>query len=205
MARRVICIARSLYATGEEIGRLVARDLGFRYADEEIIIKAAERAGVSPSDVAQLENPPSLIARILESMARTPVDPEGLSRYACFSIDTSPAFESLIAQVIRETANEGNVVIVAHGASIPLAGTAGLLRVLVTASPDVRAQRLMRNTDLDQRHAKRAIRESDRKRREYLQRFYGVGRELPTHYDLVVNTDVLTPAHAARLIVTAAK
>ena len=41
---------------------------------------------------------------------------------------------------------------------------------------------------------------SHRQRLEYLRRFYGVGHELPTLYDLVVNTDVLT----VKFIVSAA-
>jgi hypothetical protein len=44
MACRVICISRSLGAGGEEIGRTVAKELGLRYADEEIITTAAEKA-----------------------------------------------------------------------------------------------------------------------------------------------------------------
>jgi hypothetical protein len=44
MACRVICISRSLGVGGEEIGRTVAKELGFRYADEEIITTAAEKA-----------------------------------------------------------------------------------------------------------------------------------------------------------------
>ena len=39
---------------------------------------------------------------------------------------------------------------------------------------------------------------------DYIKRFYGISSELPTHYDLVVNTDRLAPQAAARLIVHAA-
>ena len=205
MSCRVICISRSLGAGGEEIGRMVAKELGFRYADEEIIIKAAEKAGVSPETVAQAESTPSLIARILESMARTPPTPEGWSGAAILPSNTTLDYGSLIEKVVRETANEDDVVIVAHGASIPLGDLSGVLRVLVTASPQVRTERLARESKLDEQAAKKAVAESDRQRREYLRRFHDVRRELPTHYDLVVNTDVLTVPLAAQLIVSAAK
>ncbi len=184
---------------------MVAKELGFRYADEEIIIKAAEKAGVSPETVAQAERTPSLIARVLESMARTPPSPEGWSGAAILPPDTTLDYESLIEKVVRETANEGDVVIVAHGAGVPLADTEGLLRVLVTASPEVRVKRHGSDSGLEESAAKKAIEESDRQRREYLKRFYEVGRELPTHYDLVVNTDALTVPLAAQLVVSAAK
>ncbi len=106
---------------------------------------------------------------------------------------------------MRETANEGSVVIVAHAASIPLGDLTGVLRVLVTASPAVRAERLVSQANLDEQAAKKAVEESDHQRREYLRRFYKVRQEFPTQYDLVVNTDSLASPLAARLIVSAAK
>ena len=111
----------------------------------------------------------------------------------------------MIERVIRETSQEGNCVIVAHGAGICLAGLSGLLRVLVTASPGARAQRLVQETNLSERQAKKAIRDSDRQRRDYLRRLYDVRQELPTHYDMVLNTDVLRVPLAAELVLGAAR
>ena len=204
MACRVITVSRSMGAGGEEIARDVAKGLGFRYTDEQIVIRAAEEAGVSPESAAQAERTPGLVTRVLESLATIPIEPVW-SSYRALASQAEPAYEGLFEAVIRETANAGNVVIVSHGASIPLAGISGLLRVLVTASERVRAERLAREADLGASEAKKAIAESDRQRKEYLRRFYNVGQELPTHYDLVINTDVLTVPLATRLIVSAAK
>ncbi len=205
MSSKVVCISRSLGSGGEEVGRIVAGKLGFRYADEEIIVRAAEKAGVSPKTVAQAEHTPRLIERILESIARTPPDPEGWAGAAIVAPADRSSYEGLIERVIRETAQDGDVVIVAHGASVPLADTEGLLRVLVTASPEVRIKRHASDAGVEESAAKKAIEESDRQRREYLKRFYEVGRELPPHYDLVVTTDALSVPLAAQLIVSAAK
>jgi cytidylate kinase len=205
MKCRVICISRSLGAGGEEIGRMLTKELGFRYADEEIIVRAAQKAGVSPDTVADVERTPRLIERILESMARTPPDPEGWSGAALITSTDRSVYEGLIERVIRETASEGDVVIVAHGASVPLAGTEGVLRALVTGSPEARVRRVVEKGGLGESAAKKAVAESDRQRKDYLRRFYGIGTELPTHYDLVVNTDVLPLPLAAKLIASAAK
>jgi cytidylate kinase len=206
MGYRVVCISRSLAAGGEEVGRSVAKELGFRYADEEIIVKAAEAAGASPELVAEAEHTSGLIDRILESMARTPIaDPGDMSASAVLLAPPQSSYEGLIERMVRETANEGNVVIVAHGAAIPLGGESGLLRVFITASPRVRAERLSIEANLSASEARKAVADSDRQRREFLRRFYNVRQELPTHYDLVINTDVLTPPQAARLVVSAAK
>jgi cytidylate kinase len=117
----------------------------------------------------------------------------------------SATYRRLIQQVIYETAERGNVVIVAHAAGFHLAGMKGLLRVFVTASTDVRVERLRQVTKLDAQDAEKAIEKDDNARQAYLRRFYDIRQELPTHYDLVVNTDVITTSVATRLIVSAAK
>ena len=204
MSCTVVCISRAVGAGGEEIGRIVAAEFGFRYADEEIIVRAAQEAGVSPETVAQVERTPGLLERILESMARTPLAAEGLSSVAPPEPLVTPKYEGLIERIIRDIADQDNVVIVAHGASLPLADKRGVLRVLITGSVEVRAERLAQKADLYD-WARKMIRESDRQRQRYLRRFYDVERELPTHYDLVVNTDVLSPQLAAQLVATAVK
>jgi cytidylate kinase len=202
MSCNIISISRALAAGGEEIGREVAANLGFRFVDDEIVTRAAELAGVSPQTIESVERTPPLIDRILSHIGSIPAEAPG---YLPAPVHPSPAFESLIEQVIRQTADQGDVVIVAHGASIPLAGTPGLLRVLITASPEGRAARLSQSPGMDERKAKKAIADSDRERANYLRRFYNVRAELPTHYDIVLNTDVVSLPTAAALIVSAAK
>jgi cytidylate kinase len=48
------------------------------------------------------------------------------------------------------------------------------------------------------------VKQSDSARRDYLKRFYDIGDELPTHYDVVVNTDALSAEQAAELVSVAA-
>jgi cytidylate kinase len=200
--KRVIAISRAIGAGGEETGRIVASQLGLRYADEEIIVRAAEKAGVSPAQMADAETTPGLVGRILDALARTPPVTDTMT--VPVVEDPAAAYEELIEQVIRDTAAQGNVVIVGHGASVPLAGTEGLLRVLITAPSAVRTGRLAAADSMDSEKAARAVKHSDGQRRSYLRRFYGVDEEEETHYDLVVNTENLTFEDAAKLIVTAA-
>jgi cytidylate kinase len=175
MSRNVICISRTLGAAGEELGKVVADKLSFRYVDEEIVVRAAEVAGVSPQTIAESER-----------------------------FDGGETYSESIEQVIRQTAEQGDVVIVAHGASIPLAGRPRVLRVFVTASPESRARRLADVDAIDAAAAHKAIDESDNARARYLERFYDVEKERPTDYDVTVNTDTMTIANAARLVVQAA-
>ena len=185
-----VCISRAIGAGGEEVGRLVADALGFRYLDEEIVLAAAEKEGLDPEQLARVE-------RRRKGLSRLEVD-----------IVTGGAFDeiqrSLIREAIQQTAAAGKVVIVAHAASIALAGDDHVLRVLVTASPDVRAGRLLQTEQLEEHEAIKRIDRSDKERAAYIKRFYGVDRELPSHYDLVVSTDRLSSSDACTLVLDAA-
>lgn len=204
MARSIVCISRSAGAGGEEVAKLVAEQLGFRYVDDEIVQRAAEIAGVSPEQVIEAEHSRPLIARVMEALATAPMVSEG--GYVAVPISNPTAsYSHLIEHVIRETAEGKHVVIVAHGASHALGGRPEVLRVLVTASPQTRAARLSRESDIDEKAATKSVDESDKERARYLDRFYKVKQELPVHYDLTLNTDLVTPAIAAALIATAAR
>src|SRR5438309_7771664 len=203
MNATVIAISRALGAGGEEVGRNVAARLGFRFVDDEIVARAAAKAGVDSQTMEKVERSPSLIERILKHMGTAAVDP-GFGASAAPVLNVSDSYENLIAEVIHETARAGNVVILAHGASIPLAGMPGLLRVLITGSPAARAARIAAAAGIEPSKAAKQVEDSDRQRRDFLQRFYEVRQELPTHYDLVVNTDQIALDRATDLIAGAA-
>ncbi len=211
MPVRVISITRSLASGDKDIGRIVANQLEFSYLDNEIVQLAAEKAGVLPEEVDRVEHTKSLLARIHEalgspSLSVTPTHPlASMSQEQLISPPPSVSNRQLIQRVIFEVAEKGNVVIAAHASGFHLAGMEGLLRVFVTASVDVRVERLRQMTKLNAQDARRAIEKDDKGRQSYLTRFYDIRQELPTHYDLVVHTDMISPSAAAHLIVTGAK
>jgi cytidylate kinase len=199
-----VCISRSTGAGGEEVGRLVAERLGFLYVDDEIVARAAAKGGILSEEVADEERRKSLAARVLEAMAQGSIDLGGTIPLRTGEVLSSDEIRALIRETIEQTAARGNAVIVAHAASYAVTPGPEALRVLVTASPHTRAARVGEAEGLEQARAVRAVKESDAARRDYLRRFYDVGEELPTHYDLVVNTDVLSVEQAAELVSAAA-
>jgi cytidylate kinase len=200
----VVCISEETGAEGETVGRLVAQRLGLRYVDEEIVARAADRGGVEIQAVASAEEKRSRLTRVLELLSDVgPASGILVGEPTPVRTARDERHRELIRDVVEQVAGEGNAVIVAHAASIAVAGHAGTLRVLVTASPEVRARRLAESEGEDR--AVKLVRENDAARASYLKRFYDVDRELPTHYDLVVNTDVLEPEQAAEIVAHAAR
>ena len=156
---------------------MLADQLDFRYVDDEIVVTAADAANAYPEAVSQAE-------------ARHP----GRWLEIDFNrLELTESVRELIRQAIVTTADEGNAVIVAHAASFALTDRESVFRVRVTASTETRVRRLGEIDGLDDKEAAKRVKDSDKNLKAYLKHFYGVGNEHPTHYDLVVNTDRLSP------------
>jgi cytidylate kinase len=206
MTRTVICVSHATGAGGTDLGRLVADKLGFRLIDEEIVARAAESQDVHVDDLADVERRKSLLTRILSEAAIGAAmgAPGAAMIYTPEPQPDKNSLRALIRQAINETADEGNVVIVSHAASYAIANRENVLRVLVTASPETRIRRIVDANGLDEKQATKSIGTNDAGRADYLKRFYGIARELPTHYDLVINTDRIPADQWSELVVNAA-
>ena len=173
---------------------------------------AAARENLDPKVIQDVESRQSFMSRLLDSLERgaalDALDPEGLPHpdvvEAALELSKQD-HRALIREVIAETADQGEVVIVAHAASMALAGRDSVLRVLVTASTETRAGRLAKAGRLSDADAAKLVRETDRARVDYFKRFYRISHEEPTHYDLVINTDVLTVDQTVGIIASAAE
>ena len=203
VAYKVVCVSSTDGAGAADVARLISQALGYRLIDEEIIASAAVEAGVDQEVVADVERRKSILGRLIEGMAAggavaAPIPPEMIP-------PASDELRNAIRAAIDERASEGEVVLVAHAASFALAGRDDVLRVLVTASEDKRKERLASERGVDEAKAATLLKRSDAGRSDYLKRFYGIGEEKPSHYDLVINTDKFTADEAARMIVGAAQ
>ncbi len=199
-----VCISSQDGAGAAEASRLVADTLGFRLIDEDIVADAALRAGVEKDVMADVERRKSAMVRLMESLGPTAMSgPAMMMLPDDVPLERRPSDElrAAIRTAIEETAGGGNVVIAAHAASLALSGRDDVLRVLITASVKTRQRRVAESLEVDEKEAARMVKRSDAGRADYIKRFYGIAAEQPTHYDLVISTDRLTPRAAAQVIV----
>jgi cytidylate kinase len=191
---------------GEDVGRILAERLGYLYADGDVIVRAAARGGIDVERVVDEEKRKSLVAGLLTGLAAAGGSVDAMTGVHSLGVD-EPGGETVrafIREAIGEIAEHGKAVIVAHAASFAVGSRPDVLRVLITAPQENRSERVAAADGLSAQEAVKAVRRSDADRADYLKRFYGVAAELPIHYDLVVNTDTISPEQAADLIVQAA-
>ncbi len=196
---------------------MVGAALGFHVISEEITARAAAAAGVDQRAVEDVEQRKTTRAKILDLLAISGAANAGfllvpdaqlteeiLSSNPGARSQPSDELRRLIRSAIEEFVAAGNVVILAHAASQLLAGRDHVFRVLVTASPGTRSERLAESLEIPAKQADTLVKNGDAGRADYLKRFYGVERELPTQYDLVINTDKLSPEEGAAAVVSLA-
>ncbi|MFN0149026.1 MAG: AAA family ATPase [Dehalococcoidia bacterium] len=208
MNTRVISVTRQVGVAGDDVAHAVAKALNFRTIDYQVIQRAAEEAGVSPETVSEAEHSPSLMTRILESLARNPsmpvtawADPMPLAGTPLY---TSTDYRKFVEDVIRDIADQGSCVVVGHASGVILRGRLDTLRVLITGSTPLRVRRIMVGMGADEKTALRTCEKTDAERIDYFARFYDSGFLTPCSYDLCINTDHLNPEQAADLVLRAA-
>jgi len=112
----VITISRQFGAAGKTIGRRVADTLGYYYADEDIIDRAAVEVSVSPDGKKILETEPSdKVKRFISKL-----NPFGTSLMELNLSDKERYIDGfkyveLLNLIIPKIAKDGNAVIVGRG------------------------------------------------------------------------------------------
>jgi cytidylate kinase len=197
MGYRAIALSQVDGAGGEFIGRDLARKLGFGYLNEAIVAQVAKDHGVDQAVVAGAERRKSFFTRVAEMAARGAVD---VAPDPSLYVDQTDTVLALIRDAVRDAADRGSVVLVAHAACYACAGRPDVLRVCVTAPLPARASRVASAFGVSDEEAAKSLRRSDAGRASYLKRVYSVGQESPTDYDVVLNTERLAPDAAAGLI-----
>jgi len=186
----IVTISHEIGAGGPEIGQQLADRLGSRYVDHELISNAATRYGLLEEKLSHLdESKPSLFER--------------------FDAETR-RYITVIQTALYDFAEQDNVVLMGRGGQWLLRGIPHVLRVRVMAPFDVRVKRLAKKLagpmgeQTNPRTVTELVRRDDAEKAGRMRYLYEVSITDPSLYDLVINTDALSPEHAAGVIVHAA-
>jgi cytidylate kinase len=192
----VITIGRQFGAGGSTVGEMLARELKTDLLESKLIDEVARRLELPKEEVeAADEQPGSLLSRLLIALGSASGEPMIPPEAAAWTppnadpvFDTRLAVLQLTQQVIREAARGGNVVIVGRGAAYLLSDLEGALHVFLEASVPIRIKTLMQRFEISEEEARRRVKHTDENRTAYVKQVYGHDRNLPGHYDLVLNT-----------------
>ena len=186
MAVRVITVAREFCSGGAVIARLLADRLGWRLLDRELLEEVARAANVDPQVAAEFDErcDPWFRGLVRSLWHGSGEWPSGVTDADLLD---AKALASLERQVIEEAARQGNCVIVGRGAQCILCRRPEVFHVFVYAPRELRARRVADRSG-DRPDMDVFIRENDRLRATYIQRYFGQEWCNPHLYDLMVNS-----------------
>ena len=203
----LITISRQYGAGGSEVAARVARALGWRVVDNELIERVAARAGLTPEDVAQREE---RVSTFIERLARTVVaatpelvvPPEAGGTAPTLSEDD---LVRITERVVEEIAAEGRVVLVGRAAPAVLAREEDAIHVKVVAPREWRVRVAAERLGVAVDEASAITDETDRMRGRYHRQHYQRDWADPTNYHMVLNTAALGLEGAAEVVVGRAR
>jgi cytidylate kinase len=174
----IVTIAHETGSGGPEIGIELAKRLGYRYVDRDMLSEAALRYGVTEDKLTELdEKKPSLFER--------------------FDVETRQ-YITVLQSALLDVAEQDNVVINSRGGQMLLRGVSHVLCVRVIAPFELRVKRVMMkfagpaHENVDVRTTAEMVRRSDHEKHGRIRYLYDVDWGDPALYDLVLNTEKLS-------------
>jgi cytidylate kinase len=182
----VITISYQMGAGGSEVGMKLAKKLGYRYVDQELVLDVARKYGVAEDKLSHLdESKPTLFERF---------DTE--TRYYITILQTS----------LLDFAELDNAVLMGRGGQWLLRGIPHVLRVRIIAPFELRVKRWIRRTaemageTPTQRAAADFVRRDDAEKAGRMRYLYEVDLADPMLYDLTLSTERLNYDAAVEMI-----
>ncbi len=178
--KKIITISREFGAAGGEIGRKVAKTLGYSYFDKEIIYSAAADSNVDADSLVKWDESVPTEFGFAQSL---------------FDFYNKPLGERLYAiqtKVIREIGEKGNCVIVGRNANHILKEFDNSLHIFISADPAFRVQHIQALLpDQSEHKIKEQMRSIDKQRKKFSLYYTGQKFGYAENYDLCLKSSTL--------------
>ena len=200
MKYRVLTLAREYGSGGAEIAGIIARELGWRLMDKDLITEISRREQVPPSEVAAFdEKVDSWIHRITRSIWGVGAD--GISPIAPVDMFDAEKAAHLAKRIVEQAYKMGECVIVGRGSQCVLRHREDVFHAFIYASWEDRVRRI-RAREEPGTDVEALIRTMDAQRVEYVRLNYKEKWLNPHLYDIMINSRNQSEK-VARLVISA--
>ncbi len=196
---RVITISRGYGSGGRTMGKMLAENLGWNYYDQELLRLASDESGINEELFAKADE---TARRSLMSLFRVQKDCLDGTVIAPSSDDFLSG-ENLFryqAKIIRQLADTENCVIVGRCANYVLRDYPNVVNVYVHAPEKVCIRTVMNLYGMSLEDAEKKIRETDRRRAEYVKTYTGRDWKCADDYDLCIDSSRMEWEKCIRIV-----
>jgi cytidylate kinase len=195
----VITISRQYGAGGKTLGKMIADELGYEFADSEIIARVAEMANVSTHWVETVENEAGgKLSRFISRMVSKPLVDRILKDERGY-IDEQIYLDYLVL-IIAQIADEGDVVILGRGSQYILNDHPDAFHLLMIDEFENRVRFLKENYELSDNRARRVVRGEEKRRKALYQKLGKTDYDDPFLYHLVLNMSKVSLEEAKKMV-----
>jgi len=200
----LITISRQYGSGGSDVAERVARALGWRLYDNDVVEEVAARMGVSAAEVwAREERVPSLVERV--SAAISLGSPEVMPALGDVARPSEERMVEVTQRVIEDAVRAGPAVLVGRGAQCMLAERGDALHVYCYAPTDWMIRRVASELGVSPDVARERVHDINHQRADYVRRHWNRDWRDVANYDLCLNTARVGLEGAAELIVATAR
>lgn len=202
----VITISREIGSGGRTVGRKLARKLGVRFCDKELINALREKFSLSASEIERIKGEKkNWLSDMIRSTIPAPEfvllnDPN--SAYlnnVRVPVTTDEIFEAE-TEILKELAAESSCVIAGRSGFFVLKDVPNKVDIMLVAPRDKRVARVAEKQNLTPDKAALIVDSVDKSRENYVKRYTGNSRYDLRNYDLVLNVDDLSEDEVVDII-----
>ena len=176
----IITLSRQVAAHGDEIAQTLAKKLNYKFIKRTDIEERIIDLGFPKDKMPKYdERKPGFFASLAKDR---------------------DAYINLTQYALLEAAAKKNVIVIGRGAFAVLKNAPNEIAVRFISDEKTRMQRLMKEFNWDEKHAKQRITESDLNRDGFHKNFYNVEVSNPENYDMVLNTSIMSDELCAKVI-----
>lgn len=191
--KTIITIGRQFGSGGHEIGATIARDLGIKLYDKEMLKRAAKESGLCEELFETHDEKPNY--SFLYSLV--------MEHYSIGSQNGMPINHQLFLEqydTIKKLAEEESCVLIGRCADYALADNPDAIHVFIYADLDARVRRISHMYDMTIAEAKDIIKKNDKKRANYYNYYTNKDWGNAKSYDLCIDSSKLGIGGTAKVI-----
>ncbi len=178
----IITIERRYASGGNEIGRKLAEELGYKLYDRNILVQAAKNLNISFHSIEGLEESSS--GGILLNLSKTALG-------GVMGNKELPLADKLFLEekrIIEDVAREGKCVIVGRASGYILKDKKSHLSVFITSDKSKRIQRAILKEGVGESEVENALKKNDKRRSSFYNSVTNWEWGAPEYYEVYLNS-----------------
>lgn len=185
-----LLISREQGSGGHTVSQLLSRELGWQVFDSELVDEVAKRTNVHRKLLDSLDEHNRTLA---EDILIPALNKDDLGR---------GGYLHHLRQVVLTLGQQGHVIIIGRGAHLLLPRQFGL-SLRLTAPLETRVKRLAQEGSRPESEVLHDVKHSDRERANFIKRSFGHDVGDPVDHDIILNTEQLSAAGTAGIVLQA--